>query len=281
MTYATSVGPGERSLEGLGWLARVGASPIEPLCLVMGWGERVAMDHVRRLVAAGLVRRMAMTRGDGSLLLATRDGCARAGYPRSFALRGLGPTNWHRTVVRAWVSAGLHVRGREYWSERQIGDDLDFWERHMIYRDYRGTAHVSHRPDLGVFWGGKPAAIELELIPTGRVRLLGILRMYAELTEEDGPLSFVVYVAANADVEARVKAVAKQAHLYEGATITFRTVEVIVDQARQDAHQRHTQLELGRLEPAVDDGPPADEDAPRHRAAAPSEGGEKAAGSGS
>ncbi len=129
---------------------------------------------------------------------------------------------------------------------------------------------------------GKPAAIELELNPKDRRRLLGILRMYAELTEdEDGPLSFVLYVAANADVEARVQAVAKQAHLYEGATITFRTVEFIVDQAREDAHQRHTQLELGRLGSAVDDGPPADEDAPGHRAAAPSEGGDEAAGSGS
>ena len=31
------IAPGARSLEGLAWLARVGASPQEPLALVMGW----------------------------------------------------------------------------------------------------------------------------------------------------------------------------------------------------------------------------------------------------
>lgn len=275
MTYATSVGPGERSLEALGWLARVGASPIEPLCLVMGWGERVAMDHVRRLVAAGLLKRMAMTRGDGSLLVATRDGCATAGYPRTFALRGLGPTNWWRAVVRAWVCAWLHVRGREYWSDRQIGDDLAFWERQVTYRDRRGLKRVPHRPDLGVFWTGKPAAIELELNDKDRARLLGILRMYAELTEdEDAPFSFVLYVTTNPNVAARVQAVAEQAHLYEDK-IVFRTFDLIVEQAREHAH--HAQLE--RLEPADDDGPPADvddaEDAPPERV----ETGEPASGS--
>ena len=251
MTYATSVGPGKRSLEGLGWLARVGVSPVEPLCLVMGWGERVAMDHVRRLVAAGLVKRVAMTRGEGSLLLATRDGCATAGYPRTFALRGLGPTNWHRAVVGAWVCAWLHVRGREYLGGRQIGDDLDFWERQVTYRDHRGTAHVAHRPDLGLWWGEKPAAIELELVGhIPRPRLLGILRMYAELTEEDGPLAFVLYVTTNPNVAERVQSVAEKAHLYQGKII-FRPFDLIVEQAREHAH--HAQLEL-----AAADGPPAD-----------------------
>jgi hypothetical protein len=245
----------------------------------MGWGERVAMDHVRRLVAAGLVRRMSMTRGDGSLLVATRDGCARAGYPRSFALRGLGPTNWRRVVVGAWVCAWLHVRGRSYWSGRQVGDDPAFWERRVTYKDHRGTAHVAHRPDLGLLWGEKAAAVELELIGnTPRARLLGILRSYAELTEDDGPLAFVLYVTTIPNVAARVRAVAEQAGLYEDETIIFRTFEVIVDQARE-GHQRRVELE--RLELDADDGSPADVDSGGDPAVAGSDVDGEPAGSGS
>jgi len=62
-----SVAPGRRSLEGLDWLVRVGASPLEPWGLVMGWRRTVTYDHARRLAAAGLVRMVRMTRGDGSL----------------------------------------------------------------------------------------------------------------------------------------------------------------------------------------------------------------------
>ena len=43
MSFGDSCGPGERSLDGARWLARVGASPLEPLALVMGWSERVAL----------------------------------------------------------------------------------------------------------------------------------------------------------------------------------------------------------------------------------------------
>jgi hypothetical protein len=76
----TGVGPGERSLEGLGWLGRVGASPVEPWRLVMGWSERVARDHVQRLEAAGLVERVAMRRGAGVLVVASSRGAIEAGY---------------------------------------------------------------------------------------------------------------------------------------------------------------------------------------------------------
>ena len=80
-----SLAPGQRSLQGLGWLARVGASPLEPWGLVMGWRRTVTYDHARRLAAAGLVRMVRMTRGDGSLVVLTAAGAARAGYPASWA----------------------------------------------------------------------------------------------------------------------------------------------------------------------------------------------------
>jgi hypothetical protein len=55
------VAPGPRSLEGLAWLARLAASPQEPLGLVMGWSEMLVYDHVRRLATARYVRRVPMT----------------------------------------------------------------------------------------------------------------------------------------------------------------------------------------------------------------------------
>ncbi len=147
MTF-TGVAPGRRSLEGLDWLGRVGASPVEPWRLVMGWSERVARDHVQRLEAAGLVERVAMRRGHGVLVVASSRGAIEAGYLASWAPRSIGPSTWAHACGCAWASAWLELRGRAWWSERQVKDS-DFWRREATYRDRRGTARVTHRPDLG------------------------------------------------------------------------------------------------------------------------------------
>ena len=76
-----SRGPGPRSIVALRWLTRVGASPGEPLALVMGWSEQAMYDHVARLQRAGLVTRIPMTRGDGSLIVVTRRRAAGQGRP--------------------------------------------------------------------------------------------------------------------------------------------------------------------------------------------------------
>ena len=102
-----SVAPGRRSLQCLAWLARVGASPHEPLALVMGWSRAVLHDHVARLTGAGLVRRVAMTRGEGSLVVVTRDGARMVGV--TDAPREVAPTSWAHTVGCAWVEAWFAV----------------------------------------------------------------------------------------------------------------------------------------------------------------------------
>ncbi|MCA1680404.1 MAG: hypothetical protein LC777_16355 [Actinobacteria bacterium] len=156
------VGPGRRSLEALGWLARVGVSPLEPLRLVLGCSERRAHDHVCRLTAAGLVTRVAMRRGDGSLIVLTANGALEAGYAASRAPRSLAPTTWAHASACAWVSAWLTLRLRTrwagdpemaWWSERDVLGDR-FWRREVRYQDRRGSVRVTHRPDLG----GSPAA---------------------------------------------------------------------------------------------------------------------------
>jgi hypothetical protein len=145
----TGVGPGPVSMFALAWLGRVGASPTEPLELVLGVGERVAYDHVRRLEAAGLVRRVPMRRGDGSLIVLTRRGALEAGYSTSRAPRSISPSTWAHTSACAWASAWLEVRGRKWISERDIVDGGS-WRFDLRYRDHRGTVRSTHRPDLGV-----------------------------------------------------------------------------------------------------------------------------------
>ena len=89
------VGPARAGgLEALEWLARVGCSPIEPLALVSGCGERTTRDHVRRLEGGGLVRRVAMTRGAGSLIVVTERGARVAGEGRLGAPRSVAPSTW-------------------------------------------------------------------------------------------------------------------------------------------------------------------------------------------
>src|SRR4051794_41855424 len=88
----SSVAPGRRSIAGLAWLARVGASPLEPWGLVMGWGRAVAYDHARRLAAAGLGRTVPMTSGGGSLMVITAKGAIMAGRPAAEARQAAAAT---------------------------------------------------------------------------------------------------------------------------------------------------------------------------------------------
>ena len=71
--------PGPASLDGLAWLARVGASPCEPLSLAMGWSRSTTFSHIARLQDAGCIARVAMARGQGSLILVTTRGVRVAG----------------------------------------------------------------------------------------------------------------------------------------------------------------------------------------------------------
>ena len=247
------VGPGRRSLEALGWLARVGAAPHEPLGLVMGWSEMLVYDHVRRLVRAGLVRRVAMTRGHGSLLVITPAGAVIAGYPAGRAPRSLAPTTWAHTSACAWVSAWLALRlqtrwaddpAMAWWSERDVLQDR-FWRRDVRYQDRRGSVRVTHRPDLGVRIAGRPVPVEVELQRKVRARLLGILSMYAQLSlGVDAAYGGVIYIAGSEDVAAAVRRVAADAGLRAPA-LSVRALREVIQQTRAAA------LELaGRRAPA-------------------------------
>jgi hypothetical protein len=230
MTF-TGVAPGQSSLRALEWLARVGASPSVPLQLVMGCSERVARDHISRLEAAGLVQRTPMRRGDGALVIVTRKGALEAGHPARRALRSLAPTGWAHASACAWVSAWLHLRGREWVSEREILDD-DFWRFDLRYQDHRGTVRRTHRPDLGVHTLSGPVAIEVELQPKAAARLRGICWMYAQLSEDDAPLNGVIYVTDRRDV---ARLIARNAAAMGLDSLSLRTLDDVIQQTREAA----------------------------------------------
>ena len=247
------IAPGARSLEGLAWLARVGASPQQPLALVMGWNHSTAYDHVRRLVDAGLVRRVPMTRGDGSLLIVTAAGARVAGYRASWAPRSLGPATWAHAWGCAWTSAWLQLRGQtrwasdpdmRWWSERDILHG-DGWRHRFSYQDRRGTAWVTHRPDLAVLIAGRPVPVEVELQRKPRARLLGILRMYDELSAGTQPTyGGVIYVAANKYIADALHDVGADAGL-DAPRFSVRALDDVLEQthaASRELAERRRQV---------------------------------------
>ena len=227
MTF-TGVSPGRQSLQGLAWLARVGATPPEPLRLVMGCSERVAYDHVRRLQSAGLADRIAMRRGHGSLIVITRRGALEAGCPASHAPRSVAPTTWAHASGCAWVSAWLQLRGRDWVSEREIAND-HFWRHDLRYQDHRGTVRGTHRPDLGVQTAAGPVAIEVELQRKTLGRLRGVLAMYAQLTEHDAPLDGVIYVTDRPDLADLIRRTAAAVGL---DALSPRSLQDVIAQTR-------------------------------------------------
>jgi hypothetical protein len=183
-----------------------------------------------------------MTRGEGSLLVVTRDGARMAGASR--APRGLGPTSWAHTVACAWTSAWFEVRGRDWLSTSEVAQD-DGWRGRVAYTDGRGRSHrLRHTPDLGTYVGdpGRPVAVEVELQRKSLARLQGILAMYADrTTRPDGDLAGIVYITANADVASAVRAAASAVHLDEhpGGRLRMLALEDVITQTRAAANDAH------------------------------------------
>ena len=232
------VSPGPRSLDALAWIARVGAAPFDALQLVMGCSRRCALDHVRRLEEAGLIRREAMRRGDGTLVLLTRAGALEAGCPPRRATRPVPPYAWAHASGCAWASAWLELRGRAWISEREVLED-DLWRYDLRYEDHRGTVRVAHRPDLVVEIASGPVAIEVELARKAPARLRGICAMYAQLTERDGPLAGVIYICDRADVTDLVTRCAHASGLVAPA-LSMRGFYTVLAQTRAAAAARKT-----------------------------------------
>ena len=204
----------------------------------MGWSRAVLNDHLARLVAAGLVRRIPMTRGEGSLIIVTREGARMGGA--TTALRGFAPTSWAHAVACAWASAWFEVRGRDWRSSREISHD-DGWRGRVAYTDGQGRSHrLRHRPDLGTFVGDarRPVAVEVELQRKSLARLQGILAMYRDrMMGSDGDLAGVLYIAGDPVVATAVRTAASTVRLDEHPGGRLRILELadVIAQTRAAA----------------------------------------------
>src|SRR5436305_15268659 len=111
--------PGPASIKGLAWLARVGPAPLGAWRCAMGWSEVAARSHARRLGREGWLERHPMTRGQGSLFVATRTGVRVA----SVAVRAASapaPTWWAHLSACAWAAAWLTARDRGLMGCREL-----------------------------------------------------------------------------------------------------------------------------------------------------------------
>jgi len=210
--------PGPASLEGLRWLARVGPAPLDAWRCAMGCSEVAARSHARRLEREGWLVRFPMTRGEGSLFVATRTGTSVLGL-RLRAAGSPAPTWWAHHCGCAWVAAWLTLRGHQFLGDRELLDDRG-WSGEISWRDHKG-AHVSrHRPDLiAIASTGARIAVEVELAQKSVERLRAIITMHA-CWRAAGTTGGVIYVCRDQDGCDRVNRV-------DGRGLRIELVETI------------------------------------------------------
>jgi hypothetical protein len=173
----------------------------------MDWSEAAARSHARRLETEGWLARYPMTRGSGSLFVATRTGIRVLGL----TLRASGspaPTWWAHHCACAWTAAYLHLGSHRYLAEREVLED-DTWSGQIRWTDSKGQHHAGHRPDLVVFPRDNGIPFEVELTHKSMTRLRAIINLHAAW-RSGGVSNGVLYVCGTQDVADRVRRAADQ-----------------------------------------------------------------------
>ena len=169
----------------------------------MGWSEVAVRSHARRLENERWLARYPMTRGEGSLFVATRTGVRMLGLPLRPA-GPPGPTWWAHHCGCAWTAAWLRLRDRRFIGDRELLDDPR-WSGQTTWSDSRGYHHGRHRPDIvGAAPSGSWIPIEVELQQKSLPRLRGILSMYGAWKIECR-IGGVMYVCGDQDGADRVR----------------------------------------------------------------------------
>ena len=205
---------GPASMAGLAWLVRVGPAPVDAWRCAMGWCVSVAGSHARRLERQGWLERHRMTRGRGSLLVATRRGVRMSGLGVG-AAAAPAPTWWDHDCACAWTAAWLSVRGREWRGPREVLAEPEL-KGELEWLTGTGWRRSGHRPDLAVVMGTGTVAIEVELQRKADKRLRAILGLYARwLTERR--ITGLIYVCRDDAVAKRIRELGPAVGLPDGA----------------------------------------------------------------
>ena len=170
-----------------------------------------------------------MTRGTGSLFLATRTGIAVTSMP----VRAAGPpapTWWAHHCAVAWTAAWAKLRGHQLLGARELLES-DEWSGEISWRDRSGFKNASHRPDLIVFGreGGR-FAIEVELAKKSGERLRAILMRHA-VSRSSGQIGGVIYVCADQEGCKRITEHGADVGLVKGGGLRVELLDTIKAQA--------------------------------------------------
>lgn len=241
---SSGFGPGPASIEGLRWLCRVGAAPIEAWACAMGWAPGNARWHVVRLSREQWIDRVARPRGKGSLYFATKLGVRVAGADVPPAPPP-APIWWDHHDASAWVAAWLSVRGRGLIGPRELIAD-ESWQGEV--QASPGARRLIHTPDLvGVVPGRRPAAIEVELARKSKARLRAILGLHSRWIAS-GKTGACVYICGNVEVHKLVIAQAEHVGLrVSDGSLRVEMLETVKQVVRKEssAVPRGTRLARG------------------------------------
>lgn len=235
------LGPGQGTLSGLRWLARVGPAPVDAWGVAMGWGRTAGYSHASRLLAAGWAERTAMAQGDGSMIYPTRDGLKVAGVTAVSLASAPAPTTWAHSEACAWVAAWLTARGRQMAGPRQLLAD-EFWRGELEWMERSGLRRRGHRPDLagGLPAGGPLLPIEVELASKSLPRLRAILGLHASWVAA-GKTPAVIYICGDSNLADRVRHEAQGVGLApERKTLRVELLDTIRHSAIQARAGEHT-----------------------------------------
>ncbi len=144
----------------------------------------------------------ALTRGDGSLFVATRTGTRVLGLSLR-ASEVPAATWWAHHCGCAWAAAYLQLRERNFIADRELLDD-PLWSGRISWTDHEGLHSSGHRPDLVGFLPNGPAVpVEVELAQKSIARLRAIIILYVRWRSE-GRIGGVIYVCGDQDGAERI-----------------------------------------------------------------------------
>jgi hypothetical protein len=199
----------------------------------MGWAPGNARWHTIRLVREGWIERVALPRGDGSLIYATLEGVQVAAVDVA-ATPAPAPTWWAHLAACAWAAAWLTIRGRAMLGPRELAADQTW---HGQLTGLPGRHLVTHVPDLvGIVPGQRPATVEVELTRKTKTRLRAILALHAQWIAA-GQAGACVYVCGSTEIRDLIISHASDVGLRQDAG-TLR-VEML-DTIKQIATERQT-----------------------------------------
>ena len=201
MAQALRAGPA--SMAGLAWLARVGPAPLAAWATAMGWGQRTAESHSRRLEDEGLLRRFRMTRGLGSLFVASRQGVRLSGLDVT-PCGAPTPFWWEHDCACAWTAAWLTVRGAEWRGPREVLADPEL-KGELEWQTRAGWRQATHRPDLALVIPSGSVVVEVELQQKAKTRLGAVMSMYRRWLEQS-QIAGIVYVCRSQKLADKVGA---------------------------------------------------------------------------